>query len=100
MTVDDINKLPKDKASRVEYGTLAFDYTPLWTSPSKNVQTLIFEVTQLDAAILVVSAVEDFTLQTDQHVRLAREAGVPSVIPFISKCDRVDDSADRASGEG
>ncbi|KDQ16829.1 hypothetical protein BOTBODRAFT_156800 [Botryobasidium botryosum FD-172 SS1] len=44
-----------------------------------------------DCAILVVSAIDGSTNRTREHVSLARQAGVPHIVVFLSKCDVVDD---------
>jgi elongation factor Tu len=45
----------------------------------------------MDGAVLVVSAPDSVMPQTREHVLLARQVGVPSIIVFLNKCDQVDD---------
>ena len=46
---------------------------------------------QMDGAILVVSAADGLMPQTREHVLLARQVGVPSIVVALNKCDMVDD---------
>src|SRR5208283_3502276 len=46
---------------------------------------------QIDSAILVVSAADGPMPQTREHILLARQVGVPSIVVFLNKCDMVDD---------
>jgi elongation factor Tu len=52
---------------------------------------MITGAAQMDGAILVVSAADGPMPQTREHVLLARQVGVPSVVVFMNKCDMVDD---------
>src|SRR5213082_3078051 len=45
----------------------------------------------MDGAILVVSAADGPMPQTREHILLARQVGVPSIVVFLNKCDMVDD---------
>jgi elongation factor Tu len=45
----------------------------------------------MDGAILVVSAADGPMPQTREHILLARQVGVPSIVVFMNKCDMVDD---------
>src|SRR3546814_12621188 len=47
---------------------------------------------QMDGAILVVSAADGPMPQTREHILLARQVGVPSLVVFMNKCDMVDDA--------
>ncbi|MBQ9940183.1 MAG: elongation factor Tu, partial [Clostridia bacterium] len=46
---------------------------------------------QMDGAILVVAATDGPMQQTREHILLARQVGVPSIVVFMNKCDMVDD---------
>jgi elongation factor Tu len=52
---------------------------------------MITGAAQMDGAILVVSAVDGPMPQTREHILLARQVNVPSVVVFLNKCDLVDD---------
>jgi elongation factor Tu len=53
---------------------------------------MITGAAQMDGAILVVSAVDGPMPQTREHILLARQVNVPSVVVFLNKCDLVDDA--------
>jgi elongation factor Tu len=53
---------------------------------------MITGAAQMDGAILVVSATDGVMPQTREHILLARQVGVPTIVVFLNKCDVVDDS--------
>ncbi len=55
------------------------------------IKNMITGAAQMDGAILVVSATDGPMPQTREHILLARQVGVPSVVVFLNKCDMVDD---------
>jgi len=55
------------------------------------IKNMITGAAQMDGAILVVSAADGPMPQTREHILLARQVGVPSVVVFLNKCDMVDD---------
>lgn len=55
------------------------------------IKNMITGAAQMDGAILVVSAVDGPMPQTREHVLLARQVNVPSLVVFLNKCDLVDD---------
>ncbi len=55
------------------------------------VKNMITGAAQVDAAILVVSAADGPMPQTREHVLLARQVGVPSIVVYLNKTDQVDD---------
>ena len=55
------------------------------------VKNMITGAAQMDGAILVVSAADGPMPQTREHILLARQVGVPSVVVFLNKVDMVDD---------
>ena len=55
------------------------------------VKNMITGAAQMDGAILVVSAADGPMPQTREHILLARQVGVPSIVVFMNKCDMVDD---------
>ena len=56
-----------------------------------NVKNMITGAAQMDGAILVCSAADGPMPQTREHILLARQVGVPSIVVFLNKCDMVDD---------
>jgi len=56
------------------------------------VKNMITGAAQMDGAILVVSAADGPMPQTREHILLARQVGVPSLVVFLNKCDMVDDA--------
>ena len=55
------------------------------------IKNMITGAAQMDGAILVVAATDGPMPQTREHILLARQVGVPSVVVFMNKCDMVDD---------
>ena len=55
------------------------------------VKNMITGAAQMDGAILVVSAADGPMPQTREHILLARQVGVPSIVVFLNKVDLVDD---------
>ncbi|MEX0451807.1 GTP-binding protein, partial [Spiribacter sp. 218] len=56
------------------------------------VKNMITGAAQMDGAILVVSAADGPMPQTREHILLARQVGVPSIVVFLNKADMVDDA--------
>ena len=55
---------------------------------------MITGAAQMDGAILVVSAADGPMPQTREHILLARQVDVPSIVVFLNKVDMVDDDAE------
>ena len=55
------------------------------------IKNMITGAAQMDGAILVVSAPDGPMPQTREHILLARQVGLPSIVVFLNKCDLVDD---------
>ena len=55
------------------------------------IKNMITGAAQMDGAILVVSAADGPMPQTREHILLARQVGVPSIVVFLNKADMVDD---------
>ena len=55
------------------------------------IKNMITGAAQMDGAILVVSSLDSVMPQTREHVLLARQVGVPTLVVFLNKCDAVDD---------
>ncbi|WP_092488053.1 elongation factor Tu, partial [Candidatus Ichthyocystis hellenicum] len=97
---DQIDNAPEEKArgitintSHVEYMTEARHYAHVdCPGHADYVKNMITGAAQMDGAILVVSAADGPMPQTREHILLARQVGVPSIVVFLNKCDMVDDS--------
>ncbi|MEZ4343436.1 MAG: GTP-binding protein [Nitrospirales bacterium] len=55
------------------------------------VKNMITGAAQMDGAILVVSAADEPMPQTREHILLARQVGVPYIVVFLNKADKVED---------
>src|SRR5271168_3127475 len=99
MAYDQIDKAPEEKArgitistAHVEYETKARHYAHVdCPGHADYVKNMITGAAQMDGAILVVSAADGPMPQTREHILLARQVGVPSLVVFMNKCDMVDD---------
>ncbi|MCL2850386.1 MAG: GTP-binding protein [Micrococcales bacterium] len=78
-------------ARGVEYQTRTRRYLHIDPSPWRDRRTSLLHATPLDAAVLVVSAVEGVMAQTRQDVLGARWLGVPALVVALNKADQVDD---------
>ena len=96
---DDIDKAPEEKArgitintAHVEYETDKRHYAHVdCPGHADYVKNMITGAAQMDGAILVVSAADGPMPQTREHILLARQVGVPSLVVFLNKVDMVDD---------
>ena len=96
---DQIDKAPEEKArgitisvSHVEYQTEKRHYAHVdCPGHADYIKNMITGAAQMDGAILVVSAADGTMPQTREHVLLARQVGVPSMVVFLNKADLVDD---------
>jgi elongation factor Tu len=92
-TVRDENKTVTIAASHVEYESALRHYAHVdCPGHADYVKNMITGAAQMDGAILVVSAADGPMPQTREHILLARQVGVPSVVVFLNKVDLVDDS--------
>ncbi|RNK26795.1 elongation factor Tu [Neisseria meningitidis] len=97
---DQIDNAPEEKArgitintSHVEYETETRHYAHVdCPGHADYVKNMITGAAQMDGAILVCSAADGPMPQTREHILLARQVGVPSIIVFMNKCDMVDDA--------
>jgi elongation factor Tu len=88
----DATKILTIATSHVEYETKARHYAHVdCPGHADYVKNMITGAAQMDGAILVVSATDGPMPQTREHILLARQVNVPSVIVFLNKCDLVDD---------
>jgi elongation factor Tu len=88
----DATKILTIATSHVEYETKARHYAHVdCPGHADYVKNMITGAAQMDGAILVVSATDGPMPQTREHILLARQVNVPSVVVFLNKCDLVDD---------
>jgi len=100
MGVDDLNAAPEEKArgltisvSHTEYESEKRHYALIdCPGHADYIKNMITGAAQMDGGILVVSAVDGAMPQTREHILLARQVGLPSLVVFINKCDMVDDA--------
>ncbi|MEX1286762.1 MAG: elongation factor Tu, partial [Acidimicrobiia bacterium] len=96
---DEIDKAPEERErgitisiSHVEYETPNRHYAHVdMPGHADYIKNMITGAAQVDGAILVVSAADGPMPQTREHVLLARQVGVPSIVVFLNKVDQVDD---------
>jgi elongation factor Tu len=96
---DQIDNAPEEKergitinTAHVEYQTEKRHYAHVdCPGHADYVKNMITGAAQMDGAILVVSAADGPMPQTREHILLARQVGVPSIVVFLNKCDMVDD---------
>jgi len=98
-TFDSIDNAPEEKARGITIATAHVEYE----TPNRHyahvdcpghadyVKNMITGAAQMDGAILVVSAADGPMPQTREHILLARQVGVPSVVVALNKVDAVDD---------
>jgi len=88
----DPTKIVTIATSHVEYETANRHYAHVdCPGHADYVKNMITGAAQMDGAILVVSAADGPMPQTREHILLARQVGVPSIVVFMNKCDMVDD---------
>ncbi len=95
----DIDSAPEEKArgitintAHVEYQTKTRHYAHVdCPGHADYVKNMITGAAQMDGAILVVSAADGPMPQTREHILLARQVGVPSLVVYLNKVDQVDD---------
>ena len=78
--------------AHVEYETEARHYAHVdCPGHADYIKNMITGAAQMDGAILVVAATDGPMQQTREHLLLARQVNVPSIVVFMNKCDQVDD---------
>ena len=99
MKFDDIDNAPEEKARGITINTRHLEYN----SDNRHyahidcpghadyIKNMITGAAQMDGAILVVSAPDSVMPQTREHIILARQVGVPSMVVFLNKIDLLDD---------
>jgi elongation factor Tu len=96
---DEIDAAPEEKArgitintAHVEYQTDTRHYAHVdCPGHADYVKNMITGAAQMDGGILVVSAADGPMPQTREHILLAKQVGVPSLVVFLNKQDQVDD---------
>jgi elongation factor Tu len=96
---DEIDKAPEEKergitiaTAHVEYETDKRHYAHVdCPGHADYIKNMITGAAQMDGGILVVAATDGPMPQTREHILLARQVGVPSLVVFMNKCDMVDD---------
>ncbi len=96
---DQIDKAPEERErgitiaiAHVEYETLKRHYAHVdCPGHADYIKNMITGAAQMDGAILVVGANDGPMPQTREHILLARQVGVPSIVVFMNKVDMVDD---------
>ena len=99
MSFDEIDKAPEEKergitisTAHVEYETENRHYAHVdCPGHADYVKNMITGAAQMDGAVLVVSAADGPMPQTREHILLARQVNVPSIVVFMNKVDQVDD---------
>ena len=95
-----IDKAPEEKArgitintAHVEYETDKRHYAHVdCPGHADYIKNMITGAAQMDGAILVIAATDGPMAQTKEHLLLARQVGVPSIVVFMNKADLVDDA--------
>jgi elongation factor Tu len=96
---DSIDNAPEERergitiaTAHVEYQTKNRHYAHVdCPGHADYIKNMITGAAQMDGAILVVAATDGPMPQTREHILLARQVGVPSIVVFLNKCDAVED---------
>lgn len=96
---DEIDNAPEEKARGITINTRHLEYQSDkrhyahidCPGHADYVKNMITGAAQMDGGVLVVSAPDSVMPQTKEHLLLARQVGVPSIIVFLNKVDLVDD---------
>src|SRR5574341_1384444 len=99
LAYDQIDKAPEERErgvtiniAHVEYETDKRHYAHVdCPGHADYIKNMITGAAQMDGAILVVSAADGPMPQTREHILLARQVGVPSLVVYMNKIDMVDD---------
>ncbi|MEK7658701.1 MAG: elongation factor Tu [Patescibacteria group bacterium] len=97
--VDQIDSAPEEKArgvtisiTHLEFETAKRHYALIdCPGHADYIKNMITGAAQMDGGILLVSAPDGPMPQTKEHILLARQVGLPSLVVFMNKCDMVDD---------
>ena len=96
---DSIDSAPEEKergitinTAHVEYETVNRHYAHVdCPGHADYIKNMVTGAAQMDGAIIVIAATDGPMAQTREHILLARQVGVPSLVVFLNKCDLVDD---------
>jgi elongation factor Tu len=96
---DEIDNAPEEKARGITINTRHMEYQSEkrhyahidCPGHADYIKNMITGAAQMDGAILVVSAPDSVMPQTREHILLARQVGVPSIVVFLNKIDLLDD---------
>ena len=96
---DEIDRAPEERERGITINTAHVEYQSTirhyghvdCPGHADYVKNMITGAAQMDGAILVVSAADGPMPQTREHILLARQVGVPSMVVFLNKTDMVDD---------
>ncbi|MBE6689115.1 MAG: elongation factor Tu [Ruminococcaceae bacterium] len=99
LAYDQIDNAPEEKARGITINTRHVEYESEkrhyahvdCPGHADYIKNMITGAAQMDGAILVVAATDGPMQQTREHILLARQVGVPSIVVFMNKCDMVDD---------
>tara|TARA_B100000945_G_scaffold272250_1_gene234586 strand:- start:222 stop:1406 length:1185 start_codon:yes stop_codon:yes gene_type:complete len=99
MDFDQIDNAPEEKergitinTAHIEYETEKRHYAHVdCPGHADYIKNMITGAAQMDGAILVVAATDGPMQQTREHLLLAKQVNVPSIVVFMNKCDQVDD---------
>jgi len=99
MKFDDIDNAPEEKARGITINTRHLEYQSDkrhyahidCPGHADYIKNMITGAAQMDGAILVVSAPDSVMPQTREHIILARQVGVPSMMVFLNKIDLLED---------
>jgi elongation factor Tu len=98
-SVDQIDSAPEEKArgvtiniAHLEYETDKRHYAHIdCPGHADYIKNMITGAAQMDGAVLVVAATDGPMPQTREHILLAHQVGLPSLVVFLNKCDMVED---------
>jgi elongation factor Tu len=98
-SVDQIDSAPEEKARGVTINVTHVEFESdkrhyAWIDcpgHADYIKNMITGAAQMDGAVLVVAATDGPMPQTREHIILARQVGLPSIVVFLNKCDAVDD---------
>jgi len=98
-TFDSIDNAPEEKergitinTAHIEYSTANRHYAHVdCPGHADYIKNMVTGAAQMDGAILVVAATDGPMPQTNEHILLARQVGVPKIVVFMNKVDLVDD---------
>ena len=96
---DSIDNAPEERERGITIATAHVEYTTAnrhyahvdCPGHADYIKNMITGAAQMDGAILVVAATDGVMPQTREHILLARQVGVPSLVVFMNKVDMVDD---------